>query len=45
MTPERTATAVRMREQGYGIVRIAKVLGVGKSSVSRALTKVDERVK
>ncbi len=42
MTPERTAAAVQMRKRGNGVVHIAKVLGVGKSSVSRALAKVDE---
>jgi DNA invertase Pin-like site-specific DNA recombinase len=42
MTPERIAAAVQMREHGHGVVHIAKVLGVGKSSVSRALGKVDE---
>ena len=42
MTPERTAAAVKMRADGYSIVHIAKVLGVGKSSVSRALAKADE---
>lgn len=39
MTPERTAAAVQMRAQGDSIIHIAKVLGVGKSSVSRALDK------
>jgi DNA invertase Pin-like site-specific DNA recombinase len=39
MTPERTAAAVRLRAQGDSIAHIAKVLGVGKSSVSRALDK------
>jgi len=42
MTPERTDAALQMREHGHGIVHIATVLGVGKSSVSRALAKVDE---
>lgn len=42
MTPERVAAAVQMREQRKSIVEIAAVLGVGKSSVSRALTKHDE---
>jgi len=31
-----------MRQQGHSIVHIANVLGVGKSSVSRALAKHDE---
>lgn len=42
MTPERTAAAVQMRTQGHSIAHIAKVLGVGSSSVSRALAKADE---
>lgn len=42
MTPERTAAAVRMRADGQSVAHIAKVLGVGASSVSRALAKVDE---
>jgi len=42
MTPERTAEAVRMRRGGASIAHIAKVLGVGKSSVSRALAKVED---
>jgi DNA invertase Pin-like site-specific DNA recombinase len=41
MTPERTAAAARMRADGQSIVHIAKVLGVGKSSVSRALAKAE----
>ncbi|WP_250444029.1 recombinase family protein [Actinotalea sp. C106] len=43
MTPERTAAAVQMRAAGHSIVQIATVLGVGKSSVSRALAKAGER--
>lgn len=39
MTPERIAAAVQLRAQGDSIAHIAKVLGVGKSSVSRALDK------
>lgn len=31
-----------MRTQGHSIAHIAKVLGVGSSSVSRALAKADE---
>lgn len=42
MTPERTASAVRMREEGHGLAHIARVLGVGKSSVSRALEKLQD---
>ena len=39
MTPERTAAALRMHAQGDSIAQIARVLGVGASSVSRALAK------
>ena len=39
MTPERTAEALRMRADGASVSRIAKVLGVGSSSVSRALLR------
>lgn len=42
MTPERIAAAARMREDGESITHIAKVLGVGKSSVSRALAKHEQ---
>ncbi|GEA79714.1 recombinase family protein [Cellulomonas uda] len=42
MTPERTAAAARMHEQGQSIAHIARVLGVGASSVSRALAKAEE---
>lgn len=42
MTAERTETAVKMRAEGQSIARIAKVLGVGSSSVSRALARVEE---
>ena len=43
MTPERTAAAVRMRDtEKLSLVQIAHVLGVGKSSVARALAKHDE---
>lgn len=40
MTPERIEAAVRMRESGRSYEHIARVLGVGKSSVSRALAKL-----
>lgn len=40
MTPERTNAAQVMRSQGHSIAHIASVLGVGKSSVARALEKV-----
>jgi DNA invertase Pin-like site-specific DNA recombinase len=43
MTPERTAVAVRMHEQGESVAQIARVLGVGASSVSRALKKAEAR--
>lgn len=39
MTPERVAAAKRMREQGDSLAHIARVLGVGASSVSRALSR------
>lgn len=42
MTPERTSAAVRMHELGQSIAHIARVLGVGASSVSRALAKGQE---
>lgn len=41
MTPERVAAATRMHQQGESIAHIARVLGVGASSVSRALARVD----
>lgn len=44
MTPERIAAAAQMREQGHSIVHIATVLGVGKSSVARALAKNTDEV-
>lgn len=40
MTPERTRQAVKMREDGMSLDRIASVLGVGRASVSRALRSV-----
>ena len=42
MTPERTAAALRMRAQGDSIAQVARVLGVGASSVSRALAKAED---
>lgn len=42
MTPERIAAAVKMRAEEHSVAHIAKVLGVGASSVSRALAKVDD---
>ena len=41
MTPERVETATRMRAEGKSIAQIGQVLGVGASSVSRALAKVE----
>lgn len=41
MTPERVAAANQMRAEGKTLTHIASVLGVGRSSVSRALTKLD----
>ncbi len=42
MTPERTVAAAQMRADGDSLARIARVLGVGKSSVARALEKADD---
>lgn len=42
MTPERVSAALSMREQGHTRAHIARVLGVGASSVSRALAKAEE---
>lgn len=41
MTAERVDAAVRMRAEGRSHAHIAKVLGVGPSSVARALSKWD----
>ncbi len=41
MTQERISAAVRMRADGDSIQRIARVLGVGKSSVARGLAVAD----
>lgn len=41
MTPERTELARALREQGKSLDAIASTLGVGRSSVSRALTSAD----
>jgi len=43
MTSERIAAAQRMRTEHKSIAHIAKVLGVGKSSVARALDKAAEQ--
>lgn len=42
ISPERLAEARRMRADGRSIAHIAGVLGVGASSVSRALAKLDQ---
>ncbi len=42
ISPERLAEARRMRAEGRSIAHIAGVLGVGASSVSRALMKLDQ---
>jgi len=42
MTPERVIAAAQLRAGGGSLAHIAKVLGVGKSSVARALEKADE---
>jgi len=41
MTPEKIAQARTMREAGHSLEQIGRVLSVGKSSVARALAKVD----
>ena len=42
ISPERLADARRMRAEGRTIAHIASVLGVGASSVSRALSNLDQ---
>ena len=42
MGPERVASAVRMRDQGDSVAKIARTFGVGASSVARALARHDE---
>lgn len=42
MTSERTGTAVRLRADGKTITEIAAILGVGRSSVARALARTDQ---
>ena len=42
MTPDRMLAAVRMRTEGKSLDAIAATLGVGRSSVSRALDQVDK---
>lgn len=41
-TPKRAAAPAPMRAEGKTLVHIASVLGVGKSTVARALAKLDE---
>lgn len=41
MTAERIDTALQMRAEGPSHTHIAKVFGVGPSSVARALTQAD----
>ncbi len=42
MTPARVREAVRMRADGQSLDAIAETLGVGRSSVSRALDRLDD---
>lgn len=42
MTPDRLAEAERMRAEGKSIAHIAGVLGVGASSVNRALGRAEQ---
>ncbi|WP_366181309.1 recombinase family protein [Actinomyces timonensis] len=42
MSPIRVAAAAQMRGEGKSLAHIAPVLGVGKSTVARALAKLDE---
>ena len=41
MTPERIEAALLLREENKNIQQIAKTLGVGRMSVSRALAKFE----
>lgn len=43
MTAEKTSAAIHLRQQGRSIAHIAKVLGVGASTVSRALRSWEEQ--
>ncbi|MFV2145806.1 recombinase family protein [Isoptericola sp. G70] len=43
ITPERLDVARRMRADGDTLAHIAKVLGIGKSSVARALGKIEDQ--
>lgn len=45
MTDERRAAALRMRRDGKSLSHIARVLGVGKSSVARALERSDDTIR
>ncbi|GGC17956.1 recombinase family protein [Cellulomonas carbonis] len=42
MTPERVDAALRLRAAGTPVIDIARALGVGRSSVARALARVDQ---
>lgn len=42
MSPERTAAAARMREDGKTLLQIADVLEVGKATVHRALAPYND---
>lgn len=42
MTPEKIAQARRMRAENHSLDHIAAVLSVGKSTVARALSRVDQ---
>lgn len=44
MTPERTREAARMRAAGKSLDTVAEILGVGRSSISRAFAKYPELV-
>lgn len=44
MNSERTAQAQKMRQEGATVAQIARVLGVGKSTVSRALGRAERRL-
>lgn len=42
MTPERTVVAARLRAEGESVAAIARTIGVGASSVARALARHEE---
>lgn len=41
MSPERVAAAARLRADNQSLAQIARILGVGKTTVARALAKLD----